>query len=148
MVVGRARSRRNEARSSELPFDDVWCLFDVENPSSNLHFNSAVTDAREKGFELAISNPAFEFWYLLRFQDTDRPFENASVCVEVLKKEWIPDFDKDCNVLPILYEHTNTAIQRAARILENSPGQDTEFPNPSTTVFRLVEILKDMSTFR
>ena len=148
LVVERARSKRNEARSSERPFDNVWCVFDAENPNSNLHFNSAVTDARQEEFDLAISNPAFEFWYLLHFQDTDRPFENASVCIEVLKKEGIPDYDKGCCVLPILYEHTDTAIQRATRILENSPDQDTEFPNPSTRVFRLVEILKDMSTFR
>jgi hypothetical protein len=51
--------------------DSVWAVFDgdehrLENPTN---WNDAVQLAGSKQVQLAISNPCFEFWYLLHYQD-------------------------------------------------------------------------------
>jgi hypothetical protein len=47
-------------------FDEVWCVFDIdEHPL----VPDAKQQARDNGIQLAISNPCFELWALLHFQD-------------------------------------------------------------------------------
>ena len=53
-----------EGRFNKSKFDAVWCVFDVENPHQNTTFEQAVHHANQEKFHLAISNPAFEFWYI------------------------------------------------------------------------------------
>ena len=125
-------------------FDEIWCVLDVENPHENPSFYPAMCRARKHKLELAVSNPAFEYWYLLHFKETDRPFGSASQAIEALK-EFIPDYEKSSDVFAILFEHTDIAIKRAERILANHPDADQDFPNPSTLVFKLIKSLKDMS---
>ncbi|MCD4738008.1 MAG: RloB family protein [Anaerolineae bacterium] len=68
-------------RTSELKFDAVWCVFDRETPQDNLSFPRAVDKATSNQLELAVSTPAFEYWYLLHFIDTDRPFRDGGGAV-------------------------------------------------------------------
>lgn len=49
-----------------LRYDDVWCVFDVD---SHPNLPGAKQQARDNGVHLAISNPCFELWLLLHFQD-------------------------------------------------------------------------------
>ena len=69
------RKTRQKGQTSEPPFGEVWCVFDVDQHES---FHRAVDKARANGLELVVSNPAFEYWYLLHFKETDRPFADAS----------------------------------------------------------------------
>jgi len=154
-VVNDALDRRNERKKevkkeqrkghwSSIEFDEVWCVFDVERLTDNPSFHQAVNKAQANKLELAISNPAFEYWYLLHFEYTTRPFANADEVVRALKA-LLPDYAKSRDVFSELYPHTDTAIERAKRVLANRPDSSNLFPNPSTWVFRLVETLKAMS---
>ncbi len=58
----RERDVRKE-RTNKLKFDEVWCVFDQENPP-HASFSPAVNKARDYHLELAVSTPAFEYWYL------------------------------------------------------------------------------------
>nr|WP_236684662.1 RloB family protein [Ferrimicrobium acidiphilum] len=49
--------------------DEFWCVFDVEWPQNHPHLRDAIEQARQGGIELAISNPCFELWLILHFQD-------------------------------------------------------------------------------
>jgi len=140
--VSRRRKTRQKGQTSEPPFGEVWCVFDVDQHES---FHRAVDKARANGLELVVSNPAFEYWYLLHFRETDRPFADASEVIKSLKV-YLPDYDKG-DVFDHLFDRTDEAVGRARRILANCPDQDDDFPNPSTLAFKLVEKLKSMSNW-
>lgn len=148
-VVDRAIAIIEEAKQNGQPLDEIWCVLDVENLRDNPQFGGAVNKARAHKIELAISNPAFEYWYLLHFKETARPFRDATDLFNSLRDaDCLPYYEKNLNVFDQLYKHTAIASKRAVRILKNHPDRNTEFPNPSTWVFRLVESLQNMSEYK
>lgn len=137
--------KRSRKSLTKVPFDEVWCVFDCEAPQYKHKFYQAIKEAEKNGFQLAVSNPAFEYWYLLHFKDTRRFFTNAGEIIQALRPH-IPDYRKNKNVFPQLYPHTTEAIERAKRAFKNDPHNGDQYPNPSTLVFKLVEKLQNMST--
>jgi hypothetical protein len=149
-VVDYAIKKKNERdelvrRQSTLPeFQSVWCVFETENPLKNPSFMRAIDKASRTGFlELAVSNPAFEYWYLLHFTNTSRSFADAADVIRSLK-QYIEDYEKNFEQHDRLFNHTQTAIDRAKRILHDRVD-DCFAPNPSTRVFVLVEKLRNMA---
>src|SRR5579863_6447941 len=68
-AVERKKQAFREAKRYSDPFlkyDEIWCVFDVD---AHPHLNEAKNQARDNGLNLAISNPCFELWVLLHFQD-------------------------------------------------------------------------------
>lgn len=139
----RARDIR-EKRVNAPQYDEIWCVFDVENPHANTTFEQAVQKADRQDFKLAISNPAFEFWYVLHFEETTRPFQNGVEIKEYLKRH-LPDYDEAGRIFDHIYKLTGKAIQRAKKIYETGFRAGDRFPNPSTQVYLLVGKMIDMS---
>lgn len=149
MTLTAERSRKyrraqKQGGRSDPPFDQVWCVFDVERLQDNASFLDAVDLARAQGFELAISNPAFEFWYLLHFEDTSRLFHDADELGRALEQH-VPVYVKSVEMYDRLKPLTDTAIGRADRVLLWHAATAQSFPNPSTTVHRLVRLLRSMA---
>ena len=153
-VVNKAlkerKSREREAKKQrknywgKVEFDEVWCVFDSEQVKDKPLFYQAVNKAQANGLKLAVSIPCFEYWYLLHFKSTTQPFANASEVIQALKR-FITNYDKNTNVFNQLSDYTDQAIVRAKRLRQKHPDQDNEYPNPSTRVDELVEMLKKMS---
>lgn len=135
----RRALRRGEL--AELAFDEVWCVFDVEVSHENASLARAIDRAVDRQINLAVSNPAFEFWLLLHFTDTTRSFRNADEVRRVLK-DYDPVYEKNEDCFPRLRAHTTDAIARAERILRGAA--DNTFPHPSTTVYKLVQVIQGM----
>ena len=134
-----------EGRMNAHEFEGVWCVFDVENPNDNQTFDRAVQAADQRYYHLAVSNPAFEYWYLLHFDPaTTRPFANGRE-VKTYLQRFIPDYHEAMSIFNQLKDSTQKAIQRARNILENRPKAEPRFPNPSTQVYLLVEEMIEMS---
>jgi len=138
-VVERAVERQGK------DVDEVWCVFDKEGKGDNPSFDKAVRVARQHGIQLAISNPAFEYWYLLHFECTDRPFRNADEVVAALKS-YIPRYDKSMAAFPQLRDRTDDAISNAQRLRERASEAWDSYPNPSTRVADLVNELRQMKS--
>lgn len=138
-IVEHAISIMNEKK-----FDEVWCVMDTENPVYNPNFEIAISMAdRSKGIMVAASNPAFEYWFLLHFVETSRPFTNCDELVRELQVQF-PEYRKNTRDFSVFYDRTELAIERAKRVLANHPDSDV-IPNPSTHVFRLMEKLKQLT---
>lgn len=64
---------RAKQLASENSYDQVWCVFDADpkpdNPNQAKNFNDAISLAESKGYGLAYSNQAFEYWLILHFED-------------------------------------------------------------------------------
>jgi hypothetical protein len=126
-------------QSADPPFDEVWCVFDREGQHEVAAFWSAVERADREQIELAVSNPCFEYWYLLHFRDSDAPFHHGQELKQTLRR-YIDAYEAGADPSGQLLPLTATALERARRWYERHAAQGGDrFPNPSTTVYRLVE---------
>ncbi len=95
--------------------------------------------AQEKeNFGLALSNPKFEFWLLLHFED-GVGIASSQNCTQRLKK-YVPDYKKGIDERKFTRERILRAIQRAKQ-RDNPPCADWPRSLGATTVYRLVEKL-------
>jgi hypothetical protein len=145
-IVKQAISSREEQISDEawIEGDSAWAIFDGDEHIRNdlQRWNNALQTAGKKKINLAISNPCFEFWYLIHFQDHSANLNNKQA--ESSLKIHIPNYEKSKILYPEpLGPLTQDAIQRARQLIKRckSNGWD-EHSNPCCHgVAELVEIL-------
>jgi len=140
-LVQYAKNKAREAKRDRFEYEHIWCVFDRDQ-HENIH--EALLQARANGFGLAFSNPCFELWFLLHFQD-QRAEVNRQTAVRELK-EHLPDYTKSTDAYDILKPEQQDAIDRAEALRQQYVGARTIPPNPSTGVAELVVFLNRMST--
>jgi len=62
--------------------DQLWLMTDTDRWGNKI-LSSIVQEAKQKGYKLAISNPCFECWLLLHFEDIT---ENNITCGKIKKR--------------------------------------------------------------
>jgi hypothetical protein len=146
ILVERAVQRRKEAdkaanqkHDSYLTYDQVWCVCDVDEHS---RLNDALQQARDNGIDVALSNPCFELWALLHFQDQTAYIERGTV--QHLCRVHMPRYNKELPCETLLERHPEAA-ERAVRLDQLHELQGTHGGNPSTGVYRLVAEIKRQS---
>ena len=135
----------------EPEFDRIYCIFDRDRHTT---YNAAVDKVRwtrlGKGSKIfAIpSVPCFEFWLLLHFIYTTKPFDalpGDSICSRVILelKKHLPEYQKrHQNVFNKIQDKMDNAIRNASRVEQFHQTSRTD--NPSTRVHSLVEYLRDL----
>ncbi|MBL8232987.1 MAG: RloB domain-containing protein [Bryobacterales bacterium] len=137
-AVRERREAERLARRKKDPwqrFDEVWCVFDIdEHP----FVPETKQQARDNSIRLAISNPCFELWVLLHFQDQRGELSRHSA--QSLCRQHLPGYQKD---LPCdeLTPRRPDAIRRAVDLEAWQQTRGCEGGNPSTQVHHLVERL-------
>jgi len=114
-------------------FDEVWCVFDRDDHE---RFDAACQMAKDNLFRLAVSNPSFELWLLLHFQDNPGQQHRDRIKEMLVKK--VQGYDKNIDFGKYV-DGLNAAAVRAKRI-DDTALQDGEplFTNPSTSVYLLL----------
>ena len=136
-LVTKAVAARRRAAGEEGEIDEVWCVFDVEWPRNHPGLKEAAEQARQGGVEVAISNPCFELWLILHFQDHSSWLDNDDA--RRLRRQLDGSSDKSLD--PEKYmPHIREAARRAAALDERHVQNATAFPqdNPSSGMHRLV----------
>jgi hypothetical protein len=128
---------RRQFRQLDDRRDEVWCVFDTESLLQAESVARAADMARSNGLKLAVSNPAFEYWYILHFERTDSPFHDATDTLDRLKHH-LPEYDKSVPVFEALVARIPTAIENAQQLRSNAVEPWDTMPNPSTSVDLLV----------
>lgn len=147
-VVQRALNLVNDAKGKgiEYPPSSVWCVFDGDHrPLTEME--NAFANAEEHGFNVAFSNPCFEFWLLLHFEYTDA-WLTPDQCQNRLQAH-MPNYTKTMlNLYSTLnkYPHANQteAIARATQLVEyhcNPQGVACINATPYTTIHLLIAAL-------
>ena len=127
---------RAEKESGEV--DEVWCIFDVEWPTNHPHLREAVSLANEHGIHLAISNPCFELWLILHFEQCGRFLDND----EARHRRKALDSKPNKRIDPKVYmENRALATERAAWLDQKHERDRTDFPdnNPSSGMHKLIK---------
>lgn len=146
-VVREAKERqKREKRRGEI-YDEVYCVFDRdEHP----HFNDASHDAEASGLRLARSWPCFEFWFLLHFDYSRRPYGPSSGrspcenCIDDLRRH-LGEYAKAAEgMFERLEDRRETAMSNARRAMDDA--RKTGEYNPSTEVHELVEYLRKLGS--
>lgn len=116
--------------------DEAWLVIDKDQWTqeqigalddwTQLHANRA----------LAVSNPKFEFWLLLHFED-GAGVSTPQDCKQRLKR-YLPDYDKGFSPTQISMVQVHQAIARAKR-RDQPPCADWPRMAGASTVYRLVE---------
>jgi len=125
-------------------YDEIWCVFDRdENPPDKL--KAALNQARDNDLNIAFSNPCFELWFLLHFQDQTAHIERDQA-ERTLRRKYIKGYEKSLDVYGTILPGQAGAIARARdlRKLHHDNGNDKR-SNPSTTADKLVRYLNSLT---
>jgi hypothetical protein len=123
-------------RAASANQSQFWCVFDIdEHP----FVPEAKQQARDNGIQVAVSNPCFEFWLLLHFQDQTAHIERDRVAHTC--REHMPGYKKKppCETLA---PHQQEATARAIYLDNRQESNGNPGGNPSTGVYRLVQQIK------
>ncbi len=148
-VVKYSKKRYLEEKKKENPFDRVFCVFDKDSHSSYERALNEILNAKpKKVFQAINSVPCFEYWLLLHFKFSTKPFTaigRKSACdhlIQELKKEF-PDYSKgDSGIYQKLMDKTHQAIKNSKRSLFFAQKSGTD--NPTTKLHELVEYLHQL----
>lgn len=126
-------------------YDFVWCVMDVEAPRPHQTLASALDKAKEHDLKVALTNPFFEYWFLLHFKKISTPFTIDKELHDALK-EVHPSYKKSRIGFDVLYPRTEIAIKHSEEVLEETAcNEDLRNHNPSTHVHRVVRHLQKIA---
>jgi hypothetical protein len=136
-------SRLNEfANKYDLTDEDsLWLMVDTDrwiDRHKVKNFMFVCQEARKKGYHLAISNPCFEVWLYLHFDELIGEFK---LCKEIEDKirAKVGSYNKSNLDLPLYEGKMNDAIARA-KALDTNPRQYWT-KSTGTRVYKIVEVL-------
>ena len=144
IVIQALNERTDRKEEKEWDEDDMaWAVFDGdEHIASNAeNWQNALQFAHENNIRLAISNPSFEYWYLLHYQ-AQTSYLTRQQAMSLLKNH-VPKYEKS-NVLyrEELQSRTAEAVDRAQHVAHLAKTNLLPtYSNPCTHVWELVEII-------
>lgn len=126
----KARIKENEL----LKTDEAWLVVDKDDWSEQQLVPLIQWSQEDDRFGFALSNPKFEYWLLLHFEDCT--VSSSSQCLQKLKRH-LPDYQKSIDGRKFNEERIENAIERAKQ--RDSPPC-IDWPRLcGSTVYRLVE---------
>lgn len=128
--------------------DMIWCVFDRDD-NTNQMLNSAKRIAKKEGYKIAFSNPSFEIWFLLHFQNQTTEVKDCDSAVKMLKqKGYIENYEKNKDIYEMLKPLQEEAIKRSRTRIKMLENDNIDIlsrqSNPVTTVSELVEHLNSI----
>ena len=152
-VVDRAIELRGErkqlARKSitKASYEVVYCVIDVEAPVPHESLARAIYKAKGNKLDVILSNPCFEYWYILHFRKTSAPFNRSQDAKSALRREHPAYNESDTTIFNVVYPKTSDAIKHSKEVLkeQHNKAEDLSDCNPSTHVHKIVEYLQNMS---
>lgn len=139
-VSTKKRSEKEARRGRGRAYDEVWCIFDVDD-HPDIH--EVRTIARDHGVQLAITNPCLELWFVLHFEPrtayTDRKAAQRASLVLLGCGKALTD-----QALARLEARHSIARTHAKTLDEKHSGDGSPAgSNPSSGVWALVDQIRE-----
>lgn len=131
-----AAQEARRQHDENLCWDEVWAVFDVdEHPN----LDKARQLASTSGILLAVSNPCFELWALLHFQDQRAHCERDKARAALQRH--LPRYDKSLDFAK-MHPHYDEAVQRAKALDREAAVHKGPGRNPTTGVYQVTESIR------
>jgi len=138
-----------EAKRSEfvVQYEEVWVVYDLEDPHHIRREQSdrvkQRADTKENNIQFAISDPSFEYWYILHFERTTKSFNDANEIEKYLKQLW-NGYKKATPPPRHVYEKTSTAIENAKWVRKELAKSNSIAPKTDVD-FLVVKLIESIS---
>lgn len=139
-VLDYAKKKQKAEQKIGENYDTVFCVFDKDQHTT---YDIVLHEIEKNTSMMAITSiPCFEFWLLLHFDYTTRPYAGSggrSPCDEVIAdlKTHLPGYTKaKKDIYGITKERIEGAIGASKAVL--AAAERNEIDNPSTKVHQLV----------
>jgi hypothetical protein len=124
-------------------YDQLWLVCDVDKWKKR-ELSNTVTQAYQKRIKLAFSNPCFELWLFLHFNDINP--KNSYECNEIIKlleKSTNKKYSHSKLDIKIYKDRINDATTRAENL---NYDQNERWPSKTGThVFKVIKEIKKLS---
>lgn len=135
--IRKSRDNEKNFRHDDLAF----AVFDADLwRTQGSQIQQALHCAKRQNIEVILSNPCFEVWFVLHFEDGKSPYNSSNGVIDRLKQH-VPDYQKNKDIFGLLRERMNEAIYHAEQLREYHEGKKTSEQNPMTDVDRVVKLL-------
>lgn len=115
--------------------DEAWLVVDKDQWNDEQLNELFVWTEGKPNYYFALSNPNFEYWLLLHFEDLSG-HKTAKVCMERLRRH-LPNYDKSISVGKFTEDRIKAAVKRAEQ--QDRP-QCKDWPRKTgTTIYRLIQ---------
>ena len=119
--------------------DEAWIVVDKDDWTEDQLRELLQWAKKSENYGFALSNPNFEYWLLLHFED-GKGIANSQECLTRLNRH-LPNYKKDIDGKKITLELIAKAISRAK---QRDTNRSSDLPQMwSTTVYKLVEKIMD-----
>ncbi len=122
--------------------DEAWLVVDRDHWTEEQLDQLYHWSEQAENYGFALSNPRFEYWLLLHFED-GCGIAGAQECSDRLKRH-LPDYKKNIDPRKFMPDTIDAAISRASQ-RDHPPCADWPRLVGSTTVYRLVRKLLGVS---
>lgn len=143
--------RSEEEKKQGKPFDEIWVVFDKD---SFKDFDQAIKEARDKGYGVAYSNQAIEYWFILHFNDhqgSAMPRTTYAKSLNSLLEPYGLVYDPDAKevseeLFNLMFTHLQTAFDRACRVFSEKYQRGCPTEESVTTVQCLIKAIAGLTT--
>ena len=138
--------QENKIYASITTKNDIYCLV-IDTDKWELNLIDAVNEAHQRKYLVALSNPCFEIWLLMHFQDADTILKKANVLKTKKDINIIIHSKNICGITITgkneidYFPRTDSAV-KTAEILDTKPQQRL-LQQIGSRVYLLVNILKE-----
>lgn len=136
----------NDVLRKRITDDDIlWAVFDYDNP---VELDEAVSIAREKRVNIALSTVSFEVWIYLHHDFTTRIFKNSDEVISEMKRKFGYVYEKNNrNVFNNLENKLESALKNSDDLRKDRYINCERIPrhkwNPCTNFDQLILAIRD-----
>lgn len=116
-LVNEAKIKKKKAKRDRNPYDEVWIVLDKDG---HANLDQALTTARDNKISVALSIMCFEYWILLHFERTRKPFTKCDNIIGYIKKEHFEGYEKNVNTYTSLKDKIDTALEHAKWLMKQN----------------------------
>ena len=139
-LVNKAISIREADKAKKRFYDQCWVVFDKDDfPAKD--FNQAIQYAEKNGFQVAYSNQAFEYWFLLHFNLYQGPIHRSqykNMLERLIGMPYSKTEGSGAVMYNILLTRQKQAIKNSKTVLAEITHGNPAEEESSTTVHKLV----------
>lgn len=133
--------RREQRYNPSAKADTVWAVFDQDE---HLKVAEAIVGCESAGAQVAYSNPCFEVWLILHYEDYHAADNHHQVQKRYQKLD--PTYDPNGTKTPdcgLLMNAVQSAELLAEIQCQRRVEEDTPLGRPSTTVYKLTRAIRE-----